>query len=377
MAGKIINVGLIGCGEVAQIIHIPTLNYMSSFFRIVHLCDTSPSALAHCAQKVIHASPKPKTTAKAQELCQDPDVDVVFVLSSDEFHVSHAVMALEQGKTVFIEKPMVMNARGLEVLREAERASKGTVMVGYMRRYARAFIDAVAEIGGMDQICYAVVRDIIGKNAFFTAQSGAFPAYFSDYPEEAKKERAAAVGEMFKQSLEIEMGVEVTEESRKAWSTLGSLGSHDLSAMREALGMPRKVLGCSLEMGRGFWNALFQYDGFTVHYESGIHEVPIFDAFIEVFSRTKRVKVKYDTPFVKGLPITMTVLEDVDGSGALKETTIRKTYEDAYTLEMRELYALMTEGKSVKTTVEDAGKDLEIFQMIMKASHFSSKGREA
>jgi hypothetical protein len=104
-----------------------------------------------------------------------------------------------------------------------------------------------------------------------------------------------------------------------------------------------------------------------VHYESGIHEVPFFDAFIEVFGKTKQVKIKYESPFVKGLPITMTIREDVDGSGALKETVIRKTYEDPYTLEAKELYALCTERKMPKTTIEDAAQDLKIFQMIMKA----------
>ena len=112
---------------------------------------------------------------------------------------------------------------------------------------------------------------------------------------------------------------------------------------------------------------MFQYPGFVVHYESGIHDVPIFDAHLEFFSKTKQVKVKYDTPFIKGLPITMTVREDATGQGSLKETTTTKTYEDPYTLEMRELYALVTEGKPVKTTAEDAAGDLEIFGMIMKA----------
>ena len=98
-----------------------------------------------------------------------------------------------------------------------------------------------------------------------------------------------------------------------------------------------------------------------------VHDVPIFDAHLEFFSKTKQVKVKYDTPFIKGLPITMTVREDINGQGALKETVITKTYEDAYTLELRELYALAAEGRPVKTTAEDAAQDLKIFQMIMKA----------
>jgi hypothetical protein len=102
-----------------------------------------------------------------------------------------------------------------------------------------------------------------------------------------------------------------------------------------------------------------------VSYESGIDEVPRFDAHLEVYSKDKQVTVQYDTPYIKGLPIIMTVRENVNGG--LRETVVRKTYEDPYTLEMKELYALATEGRPVKTTVEDASQDLMIFQMIMEA----------
>ena len=61
----------------------------------------------------------------------------------------------------------------------------------------------------------------------------------------------------------------------------------------------------------------------------------------------------------------MTVRESIDGG--LQTRVVRKTYEDPYTLEMKELYALVTQGKEVKTTVQDAAEDLKIFQMIMRA----------
>lgn len=52
-----------------------------------------------------------------------------------------------------------------------------------------------------------------------------------------------------------------------------SLGAHNLSAMREILGMPQKVPGSS--PGMHFWIVLFQFDGFGVTYESGINNVPV------------------------------------------------------------------------------------------------------
>lgn len=54
--------------------------------------------------------------------------------------------------------------------------------------------------------------------------------------------------------------------------------------------------------------------------------------------------------------------------GSYRESTVRRTYEDPYTLEMKELYAWVVEGKTVKTTAEDARRDVEIWQMIVKAA---------
>ena len=118
-----------------------------------------------------------------------------------------------------------------------------------------------------------------------------------------------------------------------------------------------------------FYSALFQYPGFAVSYESGIDNIPRFDAHIEVYGLNKSVRVQYDSPYVKGLPTTVHIMENVDGT--FKETTVRKTYEDAYTLEMKELFAVITEGKPIKTTPLDAREDLDIFKMIMTKGEYA------
>ena len=69
---------------------------------------------------------------------------------------------------------------------------------------------------------------------------------------------------------------------------------------------------------------------------------------------------------MKGLPVTLHIAENIDG--AYRETMIRRTYEDPYTLELKELYGMVVDGKPVKTTAEDAMNDTKIFQMIMQAS---------
>jgi predicted dehydrogenase len=141
--------------------------------------------------------------------------------------------------------------------------------------------------------------------------------------------------------------------------------------MREIVGMPQSVAGAVLTFP-GIFAVLFQYDGFPVTYESGFTGVPEFDANIEVYSSDKIIRVNYDTPYVKGLPVTMTVREKV-GEAGWQERTIRKTYEDPYTLQFLELYNCVAESRAPKTGAADAKKDVELFQMILRAGAESYK----
>lgn len=142
-----------------QVIHVPNLLFLSDLFSITYLCDVSKAALEHTAHKVPGTNAC-KTTLDPGELCSSPDVDVVFVVNSDEYHVEHAVLALQHGKHVFVEKPMALTLRDADVLIAVEKKSKGSVMVGYQRRYAKAFVEAVEEIGGIGEILYARVRGV-------------------------------------------------------------------------------------------------------------------------------------------------------------------------------------------------------------------------
>ncbi|KAL5002213.1 hypothetical protein BDV10DRAFT_203000 [Aspergillus recurvatus] len=365
MGSKIIRVGLIGCGEIAQVSHIPTLNFLADYFQITYLCDISANALAHCRRKV--AGPPPKITKSAQELCSSSDVDAVLVCNATACHTEHALLALRNDKSVLVEKPLTSSYGDIKELQAVEKASKGRLMVGYMRRYAPGFLDAVAEIGGISQILYARVRDIIGPNAAFVEQSGTFPKRFDDYtPEElqALEDRDRSTADEALASF----GVPANDETRRMLMVLGGLGTHDLSAMREAIGMPQSVKAAALKLP--IWTATFDYGSFPVVYESGLNQVPVFDAHIEVYGPDKIVRVKYDTPYVKGLPTIMTVREKTigpRGEECYQERHVRTTYEDNYTVEFKAWYETIANGHEPKTTIEDARQDVDLMQMLLRA----------
>ena len=292
---KKLRVGIIGAGEVAQVIHIPTLQLLDHLYSIVAICDLSKGSIEHCAAKF----QIPKASTNLNELFGDPDIDVIFNLTSDEFHLPYTVEALRSGKHVFVEKPMTLSIPSATKIIEAETQANGPrVFVGYMRRYAGGFIDTFKrEISTIPKILYARSRDIVGPNSHFVSQSGTFPTKVTDGPPQASKIRTDLLEKLFQECFE---GQEVTLAKRKYCRFLGSLGSHDLSLMREALGgLPESISGVSVN--EPFYSAIFNYrnrDGssFAVTYESGIDQVPRFDAHLAIYGETKTVSIQYDTP---------------------------------------------------------------------------------
>ena len=199
---------------------------------------------------------RPQTTRSVAELSTSPAVDLVMIVTNHVFHARDALHGLQAGKFVFIEKPIALNLQDTDRIIAADKAAGGSkVFVGYMRRYAAAFVDAVREVGSIDQIRYARVRDIIGPNSVFVGQSGTYPRTFSDYRKEDSDALSSKTSEDINQALAVELRVPVTKETDYMWQMLYILGSHDLSTMREIIGMPKSVVGFSpcATTGSPFW----------------------------------------------------------------------------------------------------------------------------
>lgn len=360
---------MVGAGEVTQVVHLPTLKLLSDQFAVTAICDVSRAAAEHVAAKwsIAHVY----TTSS--EMVQRSDVDLVLIANSDEYHASCAIEAARAQKHVFIEKPMALTRTEAHEIQQAARDNSVKVFVGYMRRYAPAFQTFKKLLAESGPIRHAIVKDIVGPNSFFVSQSGTNPKTFgADIPADARKDKVARA----KAILEEALGADKSRDSRLGfvYRLLGSLGSHDLSFMREGLGgKPDRCLSAFASHDGMFISASFEYtnrggnkgkDKYNVLYTTGIHNVGVFESFLEVFTDDRVLRIDIDTPYVKGLPINVTVKEN-DANGHYSEKVIRTTYQDAYTTEFLDLHEALTTGKDLKTTPQDASEDLDIFEMIM------------
>jgi predicted dehydrogenase len=346
-----LRVGFVGCGEVAQIIHRPSLHQLPDQFEVTALCDVSPRILEELGNLWNIGT----LTTDHRELVQRSDVDAVLVANPNAFHAEVTLDAIAAGKHVLVEKPMCVTLREAEQIVAAQKNTKVVVQVGYMRRYAAAFLEGCEMVKAMTEIRFARVRDFIGSNSLIINPTSRVIRDL-ELPEAAKMDAKLRDEALVEEAL----GGKPSDSLRRAYGLLLGLSSHDLSAMRELLGMPGKVLFAAQRSGGLYMTAIFDYGPFVCQFETGIDGIARFDAHLEVYGSHQVVRVQYDTPYVRNLPIRLFVTED-NGRGGVRSLELHPVWGDPFVAEWRAFYENITQGKLPKTGPEDFVQDLELF----------------
>ena len=130
-----LRVGCIGAGGFARGVIFPLLR--SSAGLILESVATTTGAAATSARSGFGFTMAESPSA----LLINPNVDVVFVLTRHNSHAAYVAGALEQGKLVFVEKPLAINREQLEVVRTAYARALAEnrspfLMVGFNRRFS-------------------------------------------------------------------------------------------------------------------------------------------------------------------------------------------------------------------------------------------------
>src|SRR5262249_38794253 len=122
-----LRIGIVGCGEVTQIMHLPSLAQLAEQFAVAALCDVSDTVL----QTVGAQWPVLKPFRDSHDLVAQNDVATVLVANPDAYHAEVALAAIAAGKHVLIEKPMCMTLREADAIASAQQQAGVTVQVGY------------------------------------------------------------------------------------------------------------------------------------------------------------------------------------------------------------------------------------------------------
>ncbi|MBV9849515.1 MAG: Gfo/Idh/MocA family oxidoreductase [Armatimonadetes bacterium] len=120
----------VGCGFVAQTIHIPN-------FRAQPECEFLALAEARrdLGRRVAARYGIPRVYGTHEEVAADPDIEAVGVSAPYALQGRIAEDLVRAGKHVFMEKPMAVTLARAESLVAAVRQGGARLMVGYMKRY--------------------------------------------------------------------------------------------------------------------------------------------------------------------------------------------------------------------------------------------------
>jgi len=150
-----IKMGYVGCGFMAQKVHIPNM------LSLPH-CELLGIAEIRekLARKVQDRYRIPRYYKDHKELGADPEIEAVGISGHFAIQGEIAIDLLKAGKHVFMEKPMAVSVAQAKRIIEALRSSGKRLMVAYMKRYdagnelVKKILDGFLESGELGKITY-------------------------------------------------------------------------------------------------------------------------------------------------------------------------------------------------------------------------------
>ena len=142
MQDRVVNIGILGCGPIAQAGHFESVTKARNT-RLHAICDVAGDLVERFA--VAHGASE--TYSDYDAMLADPQLDAVIIATADAFHVPAALAALAAGKHVLCEKPLGVALDEAEMLADAVADSGLKLQVGHMKRFdpglqsAKTFID--------------------------------------------------------------------------------------------------------------------------------------------------------------------------------------------------------------------------------------------
>ena len=130
--GKL-QIGIIGCGGIANQKHFPSLKANADKADMVAFCDIIESRAQEAAAK--YGTPDAKVYVDYKELLKDPEIDLVHVLTPNVAHCPITVDAFAAGKHVMCEKPMAATTEDAQKMMDAWKKSGKQFTIGYQNRF--------------------------------------------------------------------------------------------------------------------------------------------------------------------------------------------------------------------------------------------------
>lgn len=349
-----VKIGVVGCGAIAQIQHMPNLMELQDLFEVAAVCDISAGAAEYVATRFR----VPRFFTDYRELLGS-DLDAVLHCAGG-YKPDAAVAAFEAGKHLFIEKPLCASLQDTGRIVAAQKRSGKVGQVGYMKVYDPAFQYARREVASMDDIQFVQVNHLHPDNALHLAQFDV--RQFNDAPREIIEAERAAQDAARRQAIG-----DAGTDAQRAFGLLSGSMIHDLYGMRIMLGLPDRVVSSEVwRDGRAITYTL----AYPAGYRCAASWVDLSDLWdfkesLEVYGDRKRVMLSYPTGFTRGI-LSRVIVLGIDEGGTTYRREPAIDWNSAFVEELRHFHDCIVNGAPCQTSIASARDDVGLIIDIVR-----------
>jgi predicted dehydrogenase len=355
MNGRL-QVGVVGCGVIAQVMHLPHLLELDDRFALRALCDISEPTARACADRF----GQPAVYTSWEDMLAEEPLDAVLVLTSGS-HAPVAIAAAQAGAHVFVEKPMCLSPQeGLDMLEAADRNGV-QLMVGTMKRYDPAYERLAERLPEAGEL--RLIR--------VTTLESPFQPYVEGYPLTAPAPAPAEVLERLKaeDAERLRRALPEADEVTRfcyRWMLLDNL-VHELNALRGLLGEPDAVKYAELDPK--VVNLSLTFSGVDCHLSwVDLPGMARYKQELAFYGLESRLILTLPSPYLRGMPTELVAEGGHAGTSHAWRTVETVSYIEAFKRELIEFHAAIAEERKPRTDGRDGLHDVALCQAIARCA---------
>lgn len=342
-----LRVGVVGCGEIAQIAHLPLLSTLPQF-ELTAVCDTSSSLLEQIGERFRVS----RLHIAADEMIAAGGIDAVAVLNMD--HTAVTLMALEARLPVFVEKPLAFTVAECREIAAAAHRARVPILVGYMRQHDPLYQALRTEIAVLGSPRIVRVRDAAGD---FSLHGRVHDLLERPDDDGSRAWRRA--------EIDRKLAAEVGEAATPLYEGMLMLCSHDVAMLRGLFDSPHEILACAPIGLEGLICLLDHGSGQTSLFEGDIG-APLagWDQTISVRGDNRALELQLGNPYLSQVPTTLQFHGPPDLDGAT--IGIRSAVADPFRRQWHHFQALVEGREAALATCSDAALDVELLAELTR-----------
>ena len=359
-------VGVIGCGLIAQVMHLPYLSELSDRFELAAVCDIRADVAGACAERYGIGA----VAQRWEDLLAEP-LDAVLIATSGD-HAPIAIEAARSGRHVLVEKPMALSSADAERMGQAARDAGVCLMVGTMKRYDPAY-ERLSEL-------LPEVEDL--RLIRVTTLESPFKPYVAHYPligldgDAPAPEPELGLDDRERDALDAALG-DVDEQTRWCyrWILLDNL-VHELNMLGGLLGEPDEIrfvhlsprsVGIDLRFGQADCRLAWV----------DLPGIARYQQELCFYAPAQRLTLELPSPFLRSMPTRLLVEGGEIGSAQSWEREELTSFDEAFKRELVEFSDCIRTGREPRTSGADGLRDMRLAEAIARSHRPAAIGAPA